>query len=686
MGRVFFLIILLVALFSFSFAQTGSGEFGKTSYVQAALKGDIYFLPEGADMLPDFSKLKPVGSIYTKQLNIAPRSFESGFPGVTDRTEWFAIQYNGAFSAKVAGNYAFRLLSDDGSKLYIDGKLIIDNDGVHGPSDVGQSVDLTVGIHTIRVEYFQGPRYDIALQLFMAAPGADETLFSADAELPGKTSDFGASEKIIGAFKGDIYNIPEKTSKLPVFSQLQPVGSIYTKKIDISPRRFDGGFPGVTDRTEWFAIQYNGAFLVKTSGTYTFRIHSDDGSKLYVDGELIIDNDGIHGPLSKNGTVNLNMGVHSVRVEYFQGPRYNIALQLFVTAPGSKETIFASDAEANGGNNDTGKTSDFGGASKIAAAFKGEIYDLPVNTRKLPDFSQMKPVGTIYTKKIDIAPRRFDSGFPGVTDKTEWFAIQYNGAFFVKAAGSYKFRLLSDDGSKLYIDGNLIIDNDGTHGPSSKIGTVDLNMGVHAIRLEYFQGPRYDIALQLFVTAPGFAETIFATDAEPQDTTKTTTTKTTDTSSDFGVKTVIPGAFKGEIYLLPENTPRLPDFSKLNPVGTIYTKKIDISPRKFESGFPGVTDRTEWFGIQYNGGIFIMKGGMYSFRLLSDDGSKLYIDNKLVIDNDGLHPPQDKTGQVQLKMGMHFIRVEYFQGPRYDLALQLFLTPPGGKEQIFQTR
>ena len=57
----------------------------------------------------------------------------------------------------------------------------------------------------------------------------------------------------------------------------------------------------------------------------------------------------------------------------------------------------------------------------------------------------------------------------------------------VPAGGSYTFRLMSDDGSKLYIGDNLVVDHDGLHGDVPKDGAVDLTAGVHALRVEYFE-------------------------------------------------------------------------------------------------------------------------------------------------------------------------------------------------------
>ena len=52
---------------------------------------------------------------------------------------------------------------------------------------------------------------------------------------------------------------------------------------------------------------------------------------------------------------------------------------------------------------------------------------------------------------------------------------------------------------------------------------------------------------------------------------------------------------------------------------------------------------------------------MYNFYLYSDDGSRLYIDGKLVVDNDGSHSAERKGGHIALEQGMHAIVLQYFE-------------------------
>lgn len=154
--------------------------------------------------------------------------------------------------------------------------------------------------------------------------------------------------------------------------------------------------------------------------------------------------------------------------------------------------------------------------------------------------------------------------------------------------------------------------------------------------------------------------------------------------SNFGVKD--PGLLnlKGLIYYLPEETYEMPaDLEQQEPRGVIYTKKLDIPTRDFTEGFPGVTDRFEWFGLIYTGTFEITKPGLYQWRLESDDGSRLWIDNEEIINNDGVHDMTSADAEQQLGKGRHAIKVWYFQGPATEVGLRLFIKAPGEKEKIF---
>src|SRR2546423_1672400 len=156
-----------------------------------------------------------------------------------------------------------------------------------------------------------------------------------------------------------------------------------------------------------------------------------------------------------------------------------------------------------------------------------------------------------------------------------------------------------------------------------------------------------------------------------------------DSTSVFGNKNFIPDGFEGKIYALPDTTHKLPDFDTMKSIGTIYAKEFNIPMRSWTEGFPGMADRFEWFGIEYKGYFKAKKKGQYIFRVVSDDGVKLFIDGKLLINNDGIHGPTSKLGEIKLDTSRHTMKLEYFQGPRTEIALQLFSTYQTENEEIF---
>lgn len=89
-----------------------------------------------------------------------------------------------------------------------------------------------------------------------------------------------------------------------------------------------------------------------------------------------------------------------------------------------------------------------------------------------------------------------------------------------------------------------------------------------------------------------------------------------------------------------------------------------------------LTQGGENFAMVFDGYIDIPSDDHYVFRLVSDDGSFLYINGKEIIDHDGFHGAGPKNGKVALRKGLHPIRVEFFQGAG-GKSIQLFWKPFG---------
>ncbi len=96
----------------------------------------------------------------------------------------------------------------------------------------------------------------------------------------------------------------------------------------------------------------------------------------------------------------------------------------------------------------------------------------------------------------------------------------------------------------------------------------------------------------------------------------------------------------------------MPDFAQLTPKATGETSGFDLA----------FTPRKDGFALRFTGKMQIAKAGEYTFHITSDDGSLLYIDGKLVANNDGIHAPTSKSGKAQLAAGTHEVQVDFFEG------------------------
>jgi alpha-L-fucosidase len=94
----------------------------------------------------------------------------------------------------------------------------------------------------------------------------------------------------------------------------------------------------------------------------------------------------------------------------------------------------------------------------------------------------------------------------------------------------------------------------------------------------------------------------------------------------------------------------LPDFSLLpaRSEGILAGITLDIKREK------------EYYGVAFRGYLKVPADGVYSFFLSSDDGSRMVLDDTVLIDNDGLHSMEQRRGIVALQKGLHQIRIEYF--------------------------
>jgi hypothetical protein len=121
---------------------TAATPFGGGDAKEANFLGSIYEITS-TDKLPDLGTLKPIGTLFAKELNVPSAPFTDGFAGVTKKAEWFAIRYEAPLTVTAAGDYDLTINSDT---------------------------------HSLRIDYFQAAAGPVALQFYCNKMGAAKVL------------------------------------------------------------------------------------------------------------------------------------------------------------------------------------------------------------------------------------------------------------------------------------------------------------------------------------------------------------------------------------------------------------------------------------------------------------------------------------------------------------------------------
>ena len=127
-----------------------------------------------------------------------------------------------------------------------------------------------------------------------------------------------------------------------------------------------------------------------------------------------------------------------------------------------------------------------------------------------------------------------------------------------------------------------------------------------------------------------------------------------------------------DYYYPSANNVAIETLAKMEPKASGIVPEITMNvPQRKEA------DR---FALQFKGMLQVPKSGRYSFFTSSDDGSRLYIGDELVVNNDGLHGMSERRGRIRLTAGSHPIVVTYFDNGGSD-GLQVSWSGPGIRKQ-----
>ena len=390
------------------------------------------------------------------------------------------------------------------------------------------------------------------------------------------------------------------------------------------------GAPATWMPSDNFSVRWTRQINFKP-GLYRFNARSDDGMRLWLDDVDLRMNYWEPQDFAWNyQDWHYLEGPHTVRVEYFEaagGARIQFwwdyaatveAARALAPSPTYRFVTAPSPAQPSPG--------------QPAAALPGPWQAAYFNGRDLTK--------TPVLVRTDAAIN-FDWGWqsPAPEIPANQFAVRWTGAFTFES-GRYRFTTTTDDGVRLYIDDRLVLDS-WRPMRGTRSATVDLAAGQHTVRVEYFE------AMQAAIARVTWAKVGSAL--------APTTTSTSE---------VIPGPWEVRYYANAS-------LSGTPVVQTTHNAPLDFT---WGLGSPGAEVPKDAFSATFQRTIDGLAAGRYTFTTTSDDGVRLYVNDKLVIN--AWTPMRGTRGAtVELPGGTTTIRLEYFENTGAANVRLMWKTP-----------
>jgi flagellin-like protein len=375
----------------------------------------------------------------------------------------------------------------------------------------------------------------------------------------------------------------------------------------------------------------------------------------------------------------------------------------------------------------------------VANYYSDMAWTIPASTNVAPRIHFADPTSLpAYSSDSSPWPDLYTGG------KRTQVSVNFSGFIKIPANDSYTFYLTSDDGSWLYIDGALVVDDSGEHAAQTRNNApLNLAPGYHSFYVRMFQDPGQAV-VYLNYSSPNITQTANVPlyhqpitipaagfTGSPVSGNAPLTVQFNDTSLDattwmwnfgdgspvsylqnpshvysavgtYNVSLVAANTFGSNLATKSNYITvgyYLPGINAYYYRGQTWTDlagmRVDNEIRYADAagqlqGDP--SDEINWpipmvgrdddFSVMWDGYLLITAADTYTFTLRSDDGSWMWIDEGQLINNGGLHSATNVTGTIALQPGYHHIMVEMFENTGQAVARLMYSSPTMPSQQV----
>ena len=217
-----------------------------------------------------------------------------------------------------------------------------------------------------------------------------------------------------------------------------------------------------------FSVRWTGQVQAQFSETYTFSTMSDDGVRLWVNGQQLVNNWTVHGPTEDSGTITL-----------VAGQKYELTMEFYDSAWGAMATL--SWASPSTAKQIIPMTQLYPAAEAGTGTGLTGTY-----------FSDTTLTNAVATRTDATVDFDWGNGSPASGVGVDNFSVRWSGQVQAQFSETYTFSTMSDDGVRLWVNGQQLVNNWTDHAPTEDSGTITL-----------MAGQKYDLTMEFYENGGG---------------------------------------------------------------------------------------------------------------------------------------------------------------------------------------